>query len=64
VDKSTWKNKGLWLSVAALLFLLVKAFGLEINEGQYSEIINSILGILVAAGILSNPKEGNWYKNE
>lgn len=54
-----WKNRlrnyPLWVAVAALVLLLLKTFGIEINEGQYEELVNAILGVLVLAGIVNNP---------
>lgn len=56
-----WRNYGLWVSLASLILLILQAAGVEINTGQYNEIVNAILGLLVAAGIISNPKEGQGY---
>ncbi|MDV7401669.1 hypothetical protein RZS08_60175 [Arthrospira platensis SPKY1] len=56
---SRWKNKGLWLSIAALVPMICQGFGIKILPENYEEIINAILGILVAAGILSNPNTEN-----
>jgi uncharacterized membrane protein len=57
--KSRLRNKGLWVSVAALILLMVRALGYQVDEGQYNQIIDLILGILVAAGILNNPTTEN-----
>lgn len=63
-----WKNYGLWLSVFAFIPMLLKAFNIDVIPANYDEIVNAFLGILVLAGIISNPKEGKWFidktKNE
>ena len=54
-----WKNYGLWISLFALLGLLLSDFGeLPTNYAGYVEII---LSILVMAGIVSNPTSGAGY---
>ncbi|WP_138203271.1 holin [Haloimpatiens lingqiaonensis] len=50
-----FKNYGLWLSIFAFVPLLLESFGLKVLPKNYSEIVNSFLGILVIAGILNNP---------
>lgn len=50
-----FKNYGLWVAIFALIPMLVQAFGFSFLPDNYDEIINSILGILVLAGILNNP---------
>jgi uncharacterized membrane protein len=57
------KNYGLWSSLfIGLVPLLAQAFGYEL-PGEYDAIINSILGILVTAGLLNNPSQGNGFKD-
>ena len=55
-----YKNYALWVSVAALIPMLFKGFNINILPVNYSEIINAILGILVLAGILSNPNTNGY----
>jgi phi LC3 family holin len=57
--KSRLRNKALWVSIAALILLLAKALGFQVNEGQYNQIVDLILAILVGAGILYNPTTQN-----
>ena len=59
-----YKNYGLWLSVAALIPMVFKGFNINILPVNYTEIVNSILGILVLAGILSNPSNGTGYTDK
>ncbi|EGT3616908.1 holin [Clostridium perfringens] len=54
-DWSRLKNYGLWLSVFALIPLILEGFHISILPNNYSEIVTAILSILVMAGILNNP---------
>lgn len=56
-----FKNYGLWVSIFALIPMLCQGFGVNILPTNYNEIINAILGILVTAGILSNPTSGTGF---
>ena len=49
------KNYGLWISVAAFIPILLTVFGVDIVSEEYNELVNALLGILVAAGLLNNP---------
>ncbi|MGL4874988.1 MAG: holin [Clostridium sp.] len=55
MDLSRFKNYGLWVSVAALVPMVLKGFGVDVLPENYNEIITAGLGILVMAGILNNP---------
>ena len=59
MNLSRFKNYGLWVSVAALIPMVLHGFGVKILPDNYNEIITAILGILVAAGILNNPTTDN-----
>ena len=56
-----FKNYGLWVSIFAFIPLLLSGLGISILPENYTEIVNSLLGILVLAGILSNPEKGKGY---
>ena len=56
-----FKNVGLYVSIFAFVPLLLKGFGLDVLPENYNEIVSAFLGILVLAGILSNPNSGNGY---
>lgn len=58
---SRWRNYGLWVSIASFILLILQTFGVNVVPEQYNAIVNSFLGILVLAGILSNPTDGNGY---
>lgn len=64
-DMSRFKNYGFWVSVAALIPLLLNAFDVNFVPEEYQAIVNAILAILVAAGIISNPTtESKWYGDD
>ena len=55
-----WNNYGLWVALAALVtMILTDMFQIAAEDTQkYTDII---LGILVAAGIISDPIQGKWF---
>lgn len=59
MDTSRFKNYGLWVAIFALIPMVLQGFGLNILPDNYKEIVNSILAVLVMAGILSNPSTEN-----
>jgi len=59
-----FKNVGLYVSIFAFIPLLLKGFGLDVLPTNYAEITNSFLGILVIAGILSNPSTGKGFTDK
>jgi len=59
-----WRNKGLWLSIAAFIPMLLKGFNIDMLPANYDEIVNALLGILVIAGILSNPTDNTGYLDQ
>lgn len=61
--KNKWKNYGLWASIFAFIPLLLEGFGVNILPENYNEICKALLGILVLAGIISNPNAGKLYKD-
>lgn len=64
MDMNRFKNYGLWLSIAAFIPLLLSSFGIQIIP-QYEQIVNAFLGILVVAGIISNPTTVNrWFNDD
>jgi len=56
-----FKNYGLWVAVAAFIPMLLQGFNINILPVNYTSIVNSLLGILVLAGILNNPSNGSGY---
>ncbi|NFH67711.1 holin [Clostridium botulinum] len=65
IDKSRFKNYGLWVSIAALIPLILKSFGVEVIQGDYEQIVQAILSILVMLGIVSNPTtDTKWFSDD
>lgn len=53
-------NYGFWISLFALIPLALQAFGdIAILPGNYEEIVNIFLTLLVALGVVSNPTTTN-----
>ena len=59
MDLFRFKNYGLWVSIFALIPLVLQGFGVNILPGNYEEIVVALLGVLVMAGILNNPTSEN-----
>lgn len=57
--KSRLKNYGLWISITAFIPMLLKGFGKDILPGNYNDIVNALLGILVMLGLINNPSTEN-----
>lgn len=57
-----WKNYGLYVALAALLGLFVNDLGLLAPE-QFQRYVDAVLALLVAAGVVSNPSQGNGFKD-
>lgn len=59
-----YKNYGCIASILALIYLVLDLNGIiSIVPDQYSTIVNLVLGILVGAGVISNPQDGKGYTN-
>ena len=59
---SRFKNYGLWVSILALIPMLLNLFGIKVVPEDFKEISMAILSILVTLGIISNPTtECKWY---
>lgn len=56
-----FKNYGLWVAIFAFIPMLLEAFGLKVLPQNYSEIVKAFLSILIIAGILNNPVDGNGF---
>ncbi|MDA3733410.1 holin [Niameybacter massiliensis] len=64
-NNSRWRNYGLWVSIAAVIPLLLSAFGIKVVPSEYQEIVNAVLAILVTAGIISNPTTtSRWFTDD
>ena len=62
---SRWKNYGLWISMFSLVGIILQAAGafkaIGLTDETYNNVIQAVLTILTAAGVISNPKEGTGY---
>lgn len=64
-DCSRFKNYGLWVSIFALIPMLLNSFGIKVVPEEYQAITNTILSILVALGIISNPTtQCKWFVDD
>lgn len=55
------KNYGLWVSLFALIFMIMSDFGVGIDAGRYQMYVDLLMGILIALGVVSNPSAGKWF---
>ena len=62
--ENRYKNVGLWISILALIPMILEGFGVDVLPNNYNEICSALLGVLVLAGILSNPSTGTGYKDK
>jgi len=56
-----WKNYGLWVSIASVLYMVLKDLGYQIDLTRWETYVTAILGILVSLGVISNPENGKGY---
>ncbi|GAA0087019.1 hypothetical protein UT300007_34600 [Clostridium sp. CTA-7] len=64
-DWSRFKNYGLWVSIIALIPMILSTFGVKVVPEGYQAIANTVLSILVALGILNNPTtECKWFRDD
>jgi uncharacterized membrane protein len=55
-----WRNYGLWVALGSLVALVLNdVFG--ITADQTNVYVDTILVVLVAAGVISNPSLGNGF---
>jgi uncharacterized membrane protein len=58
-----WKNRlrnyGFWTSVASLALLILQTVGVEVVPEQYDAIVQGVLALLVALGLVNNPATVN-----
>lgn len=65
VEKSRFRNYGLWVSIAALIPMLLEGAGVDILPDNYNAIVNSILSILIILGLINNPTtECKWFLDD
>lgn len=58
------KNYGLWVAIAALFYMILEDLGFAIDPTRWETYVTLIIGILICLGIVSNPKDGKWFKDK
>jgi uncharacterized membrane protein len=56
---SRLNNYGLWVSLAALFYAMLQLFDVGVPPERLEMLVNSLLGLLLALGILSDPTTRN-----
>lgn len=56
-----YKNYGLWVAIFAFIPVLMESLGIDVLPTNYEELVKGLLGILVLAGIISNPEKGQGF---
>lgn len=59
-----WKNYGLWVALAALLGMVLQDVWGSFAPERYEEYVQIVLGILVAAGVISSPVIGKGFSDK
>jgi uncharacterized membrane protein len=62
--KEKSKNLGFWTSMLTVAYFGLVAFGFEIAPAEFEMYVNTLIIVLNALGILSNPTQGKWYLDE
>ncbi|AWG44257.1 hypothetical protein BEH_25040 (plasmid) [Priestia filamentosa] len=57
-----FKNYTLWVAVSAFIGMLVQDLGIDIAPERYTNYVDSVLYILVLAGIVSSPDKKKLRK--
>jgi len=64
-DMSRFKNYGLWVSIAALIPIILQGVGVDILPDNYNTIINAMLSIFVMLGLINNPTtDCKWFQDD
>lgn len=58
-----WKNYGLWVAVGSLVVMLTNDIA-GVAPEQAEVYVDVVLGVLTAAGIVSNPEKGKGFKDK
>ncbi|MGA8942450.1 MAG: holin [Thermoactinomyces sp.] len=62
---SRLRNYGFWLSALAFVVGVLRYTGVDLGIAEESVIVDLIIGILVALGIINNPAtENKWYSDD
>lgn len=58
-----WKNKGLWIALAALVYKILVDLGFNVSPDHYQTYVDLIISIVLLLGIISDPNEGEWFSD-
>jgi uncharacterized membrane protein len=66
MNTQRFKNYAFWSAMFAFLVMVLQTFHIVDLPANYSDIINSFLGLLVLAGIINDPNttDSKWYKDD
>lgn len=59
--QNRFKSWALWVAIAALIVFCVKTFGGVDISSPVNEIMNLVLPIMVAFGVINNPTDGENF---
>lgn len=59
--QNRWRSWALWMAIAALVVFCVKQFGGVDISSPVNEIMNLVLPIMVAFGVINNPTDGENF---
>jgi|AntRauTorcE11897_2_1112592.scaffolds.fasta_scaffold00001_250 phi LC3 family holin len=66
--KNKIKNYGFWTSLTAAVILLMqtlgKNFSFVVDDKAIINTVNSVLGVFIVLGIISNPTSGTGYSDK
>ena len=66
--KEKIKNYGFWMSLTAAIIIVLqtlgKTFAFSVNDEAISAVVNSICGVLIVLGIISNPASGKGFLDD
>lgn len=61
IEKRRYKNYGLWVAIAALIYMFINDLGFGLTPDKWDLYVNSILSILVLLGIITDPSIGGSF---
>ena len=60
-----WNNYGLWIAIFALAGIVARDFlGIRLEQEVVQTYLDTIMTILIFAGVVNNPSIGNGYKDK
>lgn len=58
-----FKNRGLWIGVAAIIGMILQDAGVPISPEKYEMYVEALLTVLALAGVINNPSLGTGFKD-